>query len=422
MNRLVAVASFLSLIITTVALALIWKVNDTTAVMYESLNVQIAQQSELLHRSLGTVIPITLPKDVDSDLKEVEKILSSKSTWPTTTREVENLNDKLADKLINLAPWVQEELLPRVLPRQWELRGLWLLSNNKSNINNTALDELYIQVDVLDELLSQIPNKASRELEQSLIELQEDLQKRVSNAEEKEAVVVAKEALYSNEGVEAALERMERFKGVPTVDALYVKLDAILKNQYLESQLQEIKKLLELAEEIESPAKEYTLERANQMLADTQINMGLIVVPNEIVSQLFVTNTQKSERITQAIIEQKHEKESSAIKQYQLWALKQMQEISNYEAVKAQEIDSIESMIDRNNPMSQARKDADKRVRVIMQNDLISKLGPIHQGYLEEPVNQLYQKKYNFNFKLLDDEQQLKVITEFVSTSKKRPE
>ena len=94
-----------------------------------ALSAQVSDQTMLVNRALGTILPYKLPDDVNAQIKDIEDQLSNESSWPKTATDVEQVRATLASVVDKLPPWAQEELLPRLVPLRWDLEALWALAN-----------------------------------------------------------------------------------------------------------------------------------------------------------------------------------------------------------------------------------------------------------------------------------------------------
>ena len=92
-----------------------------------------------------------LPEVTSANLAEVEKILALQSSWPSTREGVERLQETLKEALNSLSPAGQELALPRLIPRRWEIQGLWLLAkeNEPPDGQIGAMKALADEIDLL---------------------------------------------------------------------------------------------------------------------------------------------------------------------------------------------------------------------------------------------------------------------------------
>jgi len=136
MNKLLVVIQVLTLAALIFVASRTWNVNDELIQLEhrlkqraEAVGAQLQQQSHAINRALGTQIPLQLPPGVEGAIHEIEEILGAESRWPKEQAEVQKLNERLGTVVDGLSPWAQEEVLPRLLPRRWEVDALWLLAN-----------------------------------------------------------------------------------------------------------------------------------------------------------------------------------------------------------------------------------------------------------------------------------------------------
>ena len=84
-------------------------------------------QSAALGQALGRAVPLQLAQAAEQELTALEQAVAAPAAWPATAAQVQVLNDRLLALLRPLPPWVQDALLPRLLPLKWSIHALWIL-------------------------------------------------------------------------------------------------------------------------------------------------------------------------------------------------------------------------------------------------------------------------------------------------------
>jgi hypothetical protein len=160
---------------------------------------------------------------VDGALAEIEKTLSGPSTWPTKRDDVERLQLALKSAVNSLSPRDQELLLPRLVPRRWEIQALWLLAkeNEPADSDIKAARAL---ADEIDLLATAAPTESSDQLRQDLAKREQDLRAMVAARERSLAVEQARAALNGKGGdeLDGALRQLNGFDDQvlrPTIDS-----------------------------------------------------------------------------------------------------------------------------------------------------------------------------------------------------------
>ena len=69
-----------------------------------------------------------LSQDTEAVLVDIARTLADESKWPRTRADIEKLQERLKGAVDILTPDAQEQALPRLVPRRWEIQALWLLA------------------------------------------------------------------------------------------------------------------------------------------------------------------------------------------------------------------------------------------------------------------------------------------------------
>jgi len=88
------------------------------------MNVTIEQQGSLLSRIVGTVVPMRIPESTENELARIESKLAETDTLAASKDETATLARKFTTLIDSLPPWIQAELLPRIVPVRWQLDAL----------------------------------------------------------------------------------------------------------------------------------------------------------------------------------------------------------------------------------------------------------------------------------------------------------
>ena len=89
MQKLTLMLSGFSALATISVLVLLINVEQKLALQNAKLDSKIEQQSLLIHRALGNVIPLVLPPDVEEKIAALERLLADESQWPKDTADVQ---------------------------------------------------------------------------------------------------------------------------------------------------------------------------------------------------------------------------------------------------------------------------------------------------------------------------------------------
>jgi len=411
MNKLAVILSGTALLVSMAALVLLVKISKQVEFQAGTIAAKVDQQSMLINRALGNVMPLVLPPDVENKIAVLEGQLTDKSRWPKDPREVQKQMTDLIDKLPS---WAQEELLPRLLPRMWELDAVEILT-----FSTGVLESDMLMTAKAENLLTQKPLTASDDIAQELDAWQNNVEKKIAEAEKKAALAIAKESLVKGGDIEAAAQALSLYQD-PEAQALLEKLNAEIIKKGLSSQISAIQIELTKLSEVDAEVKEYAYNRAFQELLDLKSRVVLAGLSSDIkLQQQLETFQNDLQRKVPEIMKEKQKKYAGKVREYQQWALNQIKNVRQYDDVFNIEKEKIPSDFDRINPLSGERKGASLRASSILRDEIILLLAPINQSLLDEAVNQLYRKVYQSRFDKLNENDQFEVTKGFALTDKR---
>ena len=90
-------------------------------------NLTIEQQGSLLSRIVGTVVPVRIPESTENELVRIESKLSETDMLTASKDDAATLTREFTTLISSLPPWIQAELLPRIVPVRWQLAALLLI-------------------------------------------------------------------------------------------------------------------------------------------------------------------------------------------------------------------------------------------------------------------------------------------------------
>lgn len=395
MNKIALVLSVIAMTLSAATLYLLIEVNNEVKGI-KVVSSQIEQQSSLLHRSLGKIIPYTLPPEMAKQLSQIEMRLANESNWPTTTSEVQKLNNEL-DKLVKEMPaWVQEDSLPKLLPMRWEIGALAILAEKPSDNN---LDEYLKNI---ESTVMEQTDGVSPVLVERLKARQKDTESLISKSAQDYAIETAKEAVAGNGDPQTALRLLEDYSNDESKSLRSSLRDVIAINEVTRN-IASIKVELQREEAIKDSAqKEYLLSRSHQAALDVRLRMADWGIANnkKLSDELDSVESRVKDGLA-AIRKERDAKEMRLLKDYQIWALGNIKLVKKFDA----------GMFDGSN--------AKKAARESIRDDLIRYMSVINQSILDEAVMQLFRQVYADRFQKLDEAEQLEVLKAFVTATKR---
>lgn len=414
MNKLTTSVPVLTLVAVVAVSAYLWTVSGEL----KALGTKVEQQTMLINRALGKELLVQVPPDVEGAIKEVEEQLREQSRWPTTGAAVQQLNDRLANSLNSLPPWAQEELLPRLLPRRWEINALWILTNDPPK----DLDGLTNYVRTAEAQVSSKPAGSSDEITRRLVARRQDAEKTLTAAERSAAIEAASRAIKDSKDLDAAYRLVAAYDD-DEAKKLAVQLNQVLLSRTIREAIEGLQAQVKSHEALsDATLRAFAIARAHQAAMDLRLRArsssltdAALEAKLDELEQTIAADLADANKTLQA-------RDAEKSRRYQVWALEQIRQVRTYKAIEAIEIAKIPNTLDRMNPASSSHKQARKTAMETLRKEMIERLAPIDQRMLDEAVSQWFRKVYQQRFVALDEEEQLAVVTGFATTVKKLPD
>lgn len=414
----------LTMIITTVALAILVALSVRLWAVTSDLNaisVQAEQQTVLINRALGKIIPYTLPPKVEADITAIEKHLGDESKPHMAAADIQKLNEQLRSVVNDLPPWAQEEVLPRIVPIRWELEALWVLSNKPSN-DETSITT---HIKATESLLSQKPISDSDKQEKRLDKLEENLKKQqelldlsLANIERASVLEKAKRAIEGKENAEAAASLLGAYEDKEAKE-LSAKLGNVILVRSISNDFDSAEKELGKYEALQDATlKEYAIGRAYQTIMDFRLRMAASDLTNPELTKKLGGLEKRIAKGMEDIIKGKQARDAEKLKAYQKWALQQIKSVHSYRTLREIELGKV-IPLHRHNPATNAYKNAEQIAANTARDELIKYMSSINQGLLDEAVALWFRKTYQRCFEELNEGRQFEVITGFAIATKK---
>lgn len=378
-----------------------------------TLSTQLDEQTMLINRALGKVMPLVLPEDVDKEVSAVEEILAKESSWPKGLDSASALSERLASVVNKMPPWAQEELLPRLVPRRWDIETLILLSQTSSSDSSF----LYSYLKAIEAHISRKPDRASDDLAKLLNDRKRNTEIELAKLERLAAINSAKHALEGRQGTEAALIELSIYEDTEAV-ALIKQLKVAVVGEAVNREIQSLKGEIEAYEKIsDSELKEQVYARARSAASELRLRASMASTSASQLDDVDKRIAEGLKKLTDARLA----RESERVRQYQVWALNEIKKVRAFKVLSDQEVQKIPGTIDRLNPLSAPYKAATLQAKTQLKGDLIRYMAPINQSMLDEAVGTWFRKKFERAFNDLDDEQiQSEVVFAF-ATAERQP-
>ena len=379
------------------------------------VNVTIEQQGALLSRVVGTVVPVRIPESTENELVRIESKLAEADTLTVSKDDAATLTRTFTTLISSLPPWIQAELLPRIVPVRWQLDALLLMHR-----------ELPDDADNLLDLAEELAIHASNHPQATPDVLLERLQRHAKNVtaktaevEERSAIERARKAASGEGDPSASLVELDTLADTPERKQLQQKLRLAV----LDKEVDRIEGDADLLNRLTDPELKARLAAGIQTaIQDLRVALSSLDIETPGLSARLSTLTGHVQGQLQAYQAATARDNAVRLRDYQLWALEQIRSIPVLDKLESDRVAKITSAFDRNNLLSQAREDAHVAAHDELVKLMIEHLSIVDLRLLDSAVGEWYAKVFSDRFGKLDETRQTRVVEGFANSIKRSME
>ena len=323
----------------------------------------VQQNTAVMHRALGKVIPVVLPESLTNELAAFEARIADTNSWPQDSTNAYTMIAKLRDLVRQIPPWAEEDYKPRLNAVRWGTSAITLIAKTQTMTDDTLEDFL----NDVDTAIQTKPDGASEVVAERLAEIQSnpDFNLRVQKLQHD--VQVRNLSDDTSKFIASVDAGLVRATNEPSLTVRQISFGKLLDSVISQRQI--------------------LLENTN---ADASLPASLTDLAARIEAAIAAEN--KSE-----VAEQEKK-----LRDYQRWALSQIQSFNNDYATAA-------SMIPYKSDTSR------------IKNDMIKYLVPISVGFLDPAVSRLYNEAFEAGWGKLDNNLKTEVAKQEVVIQKQKP-
>lgn len=393
-------------------LGVVWMQLDRQAAAVRQMNVTIEQQGSLLSRVVGTVVPVRIPESTENEMARIESKLAETDALAESRHETATLTREFTTLIDSLPPWVQAELLPRIVPVRWQLDALQLMHR-----------EFPENAEVLHDLAGDLVTHAANRPQASPETLVERLQAHAANLtaeatklERQSAIERAEKALLGKGDPSVSLVELETLTDVPDAQKLQQKLRVAVLRRELERiegdatllpRLADPELKARLAATIHSTIQDLRITASALNIEDQELTARLSTLTGHVQGQLHAYQADSAK------------KNAARARAYQLWALEQIRSVPKFEKLGTISMAKIKDAIARNHPFGEAKEGGNSDPQDELAQILIARLSVIDLNLLDKAVGEWYSKVFTDRFGKLDEARQIRVVEGFANSIKR---
>jgi hypothetical protein len=353
----------------------------------------VQQQTAVMHRALGKVIPVELPESLTKKLGALEARIADDKSWPKDAAEADAMLAELRELVRQIPSWAEEDLLPSLNAVRWGASGLALVAKSQT-VTNGALADFLENVDTAIEAK---PDGASEKVLNQLTDIQTKLKTQFDAFRRNNAIAEAERLLKAgatSAEFSEALEGLSEWAGVPDFKEQLEKLQNTIRAHVLSDYTGKFMTSVDAS-------LSRTTNEPSVMIR--QVSLGKLL--DSVVSQRESVreNPNADETLTHSLAEQavRIEKAIEAegrtqvaeqerkLRDYQGWALSQIQKF-NEDMNRAEGTRVPSGVYDSNDYV---------RITIAMTEYLV----PVSAGLLDPAVSRLYNEAFERGWKKLEN-------------------
>lgn len=375
-------------------------------------NLSIEQQGSLLSRIVGAVVPVRIPESTENELARIESKLAGTDTLAASKDETATLAREFTTLIDSLPPWIQAELLPRIVPVRWQLDALQLM-------HRELPESAEVLHDLAGDLVTHAANRPQASPETLVERLQthaKDVTAKAAKLEERSAIERAEKALSGEGDPSVSLMELETLADTPERKQLQQELRLAV----LDKEVDRIERDADLLNRLKDPELKARLAAGIQTaIQDLRVTIFSLDIETPELTKRLSTLTARAHEQVQAYQADTAQKNAARLRDYQRWALEQIRSVPTLDKLESGRVAKIASAIDRNNPLSQAREDANAGARDELVKLLIQHLSIVDLRLLDSAVGEWYSKVFSDRLGKLDEARQIRVVDGFANSIKR---
>jgi hypothetical protein len=389
------------------------------------MSEQIKQQTAVINRALGKVIPVVMPPEWENRLNELEARIKETSRWPKDAGEAQEFFDQMSSLFKGLPAWAETDYLPRLTPVRWAATAF--VSLNRPQDGAALLD----LVEGMNDRADAMPVGGSADLKGRLIEQSKLLSVKLD--QEKLAGAIQEAKRYVQNADPPSADTSVDITNIYDILGQYEKTGAEADEVHtLRGQLQKSMVMRQAEEQAASLKDRWAivkrLKKDQAEIYETSGNMLLqeavtarIALAMEGVNQpaLDGLETELRRVVKDIAVEaatREEERQAKALRKYQRWVLT--------------DVNAFE------NAFNEASNTADKNWHVYklgfnkgwtdaeytkVRNAMVDHLLPVNLALADPPVQERYQRAFQKGWSKLDGREDQTHVAEATALTVKKP-
>lgn len=373
----------------------------------------VQQQTAVMYRALGKVIPVELPESVSNNLARMETRIANENSWPTNSAKANAMLAELRDLLHQIPPWAEDDLLPRLKALNWDVESIQVLRANENSTN----EDLETAAEAYADQISIQPDDGSTNLAAKLSAGQKDATAQFETFRQTSAISEATNQLGSHPMTDglAAWQRLSEWTNSQRAIDLRQQLHSRLLNDGIASFIESSQDNLQRLTVVTNSA----LQQAGYArLLESVTEQRLNVLEQADISQDSRNKLEDFSKTVETKLKEEVDKQNLG---YQQLALR---EIENFRADFANAQNQTRHRHEKGSLYGWNDWDETYTDYEMIRDAMVNHLIPISPAHLDSAVSRLYNEAFEKGWMKLENEKDLqtKVAKADASTPKKTPQ
>lgn len=373
-----------------------------------SLKAAVDQQTAVLDRAIGNVVPVKMPPDFESQFVILEDTVKDEKKWPKNQDESNELVNKLASLIKQLPVWAEPDYLPRLTPLRWSVQSFSVLNQYAV----PSVDNADTGVAAINSLLDATPDGVPPSIPAALKSALTIYQQKLSSTSRERAIAQANAILKTGKGDAAtAWSALEKWTDDPADGTQIQRLRADLRKQALTTDADRQAGMLSAQQkQLGTITDEKLAQQGLIRLYDSAMNQRLALASEGITSPSLDAVADTMQQSLTQLANKESAKQAAKIRAYQKTAL---DEIQAFWAVK----NAADQQAKNAHYVGSSYTDAEYKM---LRDALCDHLLPLSSNYLEPPVLQRFNDAFTFGWQQLDKRSEQTEVAERAATVEKR--
>jgi hypothetical protein len=365
----------------------------------------VQQNTAVMHRALGKVIPVELPEALTNQLAVLEARIADENSWPKDSTNTDAMVAELRGLIRQIPPWAEEDYLPRLNALRWAVHSLELI---QSNVNAQG-EDLNSAADAYANQLSIQPDGGAANIAAALTSRQQDATARFAAFRLESAIIDATNQLnlaVMDNGL-SAWQNLAEWTNDPTVGSNALELRQQLHARLLDDEIASYSDTTKVELGKLDAVTNNALRQAGYLRALENVTVQRLSLLQEADAPPSTVNALADLSMT---IETRIKDNERG---YQQWALEQ---ISNFRA-------EFDTATKRTKPGAVFGSNPNPDYEGVA-NAIVGHLIPISPAYLDSAVAMIYRQAFDEGMNKLENDKyyQTDVAEKDAITPKKTPQ